>query len=127
MNILALITMMIHYILVMFIIITPFTGGLHALIVHIASSVSILFHWVVNNDTCCLTLLENKLRGVESSSSFINGVVSPIYKFAEDDVNKLSYITLTVLCGISAYNLHKILEKKRKSGENFLTTIFKKN
>jgi len=123
---LSLIVNIVHLTLILFIVLTPFVGGLHALIIHIASTISILFHWSVNNDVCCLTLLENRLRGTDSGESFMHSIVSPVYKFAEDDVSKMSYIVLVLLGVISIYNLRKIINKQRKEGRNFTDLFFKK-
>lgn len=38
-------------------------------------------HWITNDDTCALTLLERKLRGVSCDDSFFHSLVSPVYKF----------------------------------------------
>lgn len=58
----------------------PFAGPT-AVAIHLAAGPWLGAHWAMNDDTCCLTLLEMKLRGAKScKDSFVFSVVSPLYK-----------------------------------------------
>jgi len=47
----------------------------------------LMLHWILNDDTCALTALECKLRGLEDcSESFVHKIVSPIYKITDVQV-----------------------------------------
>ena len=112
-TILILVVKIIHLALILFVLITPFFNSIPLLIIHIATVISLLLHWSVNNDTCFLTLVEAKLRGINNSESFIHSIVSPVYKFTEVDVNNISYILITILGLISTVKLYKIYKKRK--------------
>ncbi len=101
----------IHILLILFILIAPFSYNIGILVLHLASVVSILIHWSVNNDACFLTMIETNLRGVEKSESFIHNLVSPVYNFSEKDVGNICYITLFVLGSVSAFKIFKFFKK----------------
>jgi hypothetical protein len=98
---------LIHIVITLFILLSPFTDSAPLLLVHISSVISILLHWGYNNDTCFLTLVECKMRGIEQTQSFINSIVSPVYKFNEVDTSNMCYIFITLLGLVSVYKLYK--------------------
>lgn len=59
-------------------------------------------HWLLNDDTCALTLLERKLRGVENCDSFFYNLVSPIYKPRDADVRAFAWVASVLLWGVAA-------------------------
>jgi len=88
MNILANIISLLHLLFVLFVTCTPFL---------VTSSIVLLYycfilffvgiHWITNNDTCILTLIEAKLRGKKSTSTFMGQLISPIYKISAIEIH----------------------------------------
>ena len=54
------------------------------------------FHWILNDDTCALTLIEQKLRGLNPSEckkkSFFFNLVSPVYKIQDDAIRQAAWV-----------------------------------
>lgn len=89
MNIAANIVWLIHLAFIAWYVITPFTNNAPMLVLHFFTFPFLAIHWLTNQDTCSLTLLEMKLRGIEDcKESFFWSVVSPIYKPQTDDTGK---------------------------------------
>ena len=49
----------------------------------------IFFHWSVNDDTCALTLLEQKVTGKHKDETFFGRLMGGIYKMEDNDANNL--------------------------------------
>lgn len=111
---LYIIIQFIHVLLILFIILAPFTNIPGILTVHIVSCISLLSHWYFNNSMCCLTLLEANLRNMDVTETFIHKLVNPIYKIDEYDLNILIWISTIILMFISLYKLYYYLKSKDK-------------
>ena len=104
--ILAYFVKTLHILFIVYLIVYPFLQpanwcktkieeNLHHLL-YMTVCFSLLVHWYFNDDTCFLTLVEAKLRGKEISDGFIYSIVSPVYKFPQKNLTKLSY-TLVIM------------------------------
>jgi hypothetical protein len=83
----ALFVRILHILLVLWVIFTPFTQNEPMLILHLFAVPSLWLHWYMMDDTCSLWLLEMKLRGLkETHESFFYNLVSPVYKIRDDDI-----------------------------------------
>jgi len=97
-----------HVALILFIIVTPFiTTSWSIRALHLVTIVGILVHWFVNDDTCFLTMVESKLRGIPPTSSFMYSLVNPIYKVQDETLSKLSKVLLPLLGIITTYQLYR--------------------
>lgn len=76
------------------------------LLLHIVGSSSLMIHWALNSDACCLTLLESKLCGITEQDSFLNNFISPIYKITNKTFSKLSWYVTSTLSFV--YKLYKL-------------------
>jgi len=108
MNLVALIIRVIHFLLVVFIIGTPFFGSpyletMHALIVPF-----IMLHWITNQSVCALTEMEKMVRGTDcDDETFFGQVVGPVYKFKTQKEENLFVWTLLIsLWLITMFKLH---------------------
>ena len=85
-----------HILLVIWLVVTPFTQNEPMLVLHLIMVPFLWFHWILNDDTCALTLIEQKLRGIDPSEcaekSFFFNLVSPVYKIQDDAVRKISWV-----------------------------------
>lgn len=101
MNLAADIIKVLHIILVLFVLIIPFLSDklIHwsVLLLHSVLVFGIVFHWLVNNDACFLTLLECQLRGIKKTQSFIHSLVSPVYKIDNSTTSKIVKIITPIL------------------------------
>jgi hypothetical protein len=93
----------VHALVVLFVVATPLLASDRmVLLFHALVCVSLMLHWRLNDDTCVLTLLECRLRGVDRKESFMQRLVSPIYKPGGVYFEKeLPYHALAVLTAAS--------------------------
>lgn len=101
----------IHYGIVLFVIVTPFTKKSDLLLIHSVFSTNMLLHWHLNDQKCILTAIERKLlgtenlEGVKDTEGFIEKIIKPIYNFKNRniDIDKIIYGTVSCLTAISFY------------------------
>ena len=88
-----------------------------------------MFHWVLNNNMCALTLMEKAIRchitngnfaDFEKQPSFIGRIVEPVYDFSKDN-NDLSFEIYSVTIIMWLISVSK-LYNKYKMGE--ITSVF---
>ncbi len=103
-----------HILLVLFTIIAPFTNRPGLLLLHISYSVSLLTHWYLNSNSCCLTLLESSLTGKDSNDTFMHKLISPMYSISESDLSTLVWIFTILLMLISSYKLYNYISSLEK-------------
>ena len=89
---LANIIWFLHVLIILFILIAPFTNLTALLILHITFSISLLVHWAFNSNECSLTLLESQLRGIPRNESFSYKFISPVYNICNICFNIRSYV-----------------------------------
>lgn len=103
----------IHLIIIIFILAAPFTDSNYLLLLHIIVIPFIILHWLLNNNTCCLTVAEKYIREkntgttIDEDDCFTYKLVAPIYDFNKDHQSFSTFIyTLTTsLWFISIYNI----------------------
>ena len=122
-SIILLITVL-HILVVIFVIIAPFSDSNYLLVMHIILIPFIVLHWILNNNTCSLTLAEKYVReisyGIKSDDKdcFVYQFIAPIYDFNKDHETYSNFIYLVtfILWSISVYNLNsKIMRGKIES------------
>ncbi len=113
-----------HIIIILFVLFAPFifSNSPLILLLHIVFGLSLLIHWIFNDDTCCLTELETYLSGGEKVDTFSYKFISPMYKISEKDWSTTCYILTIVLIIVSLYNLITS-EKTQKIIENIKNGI----
>lgn len=118
--ILWLITLL-HILFILFVVIIPFTNSNYLLLLHAVTVPFMMFHWIINDNTCALTLAEHyvrkKLYGTKSKKeeTFMAGLIEPIYDFKENHKNfsDIIYVITIILWLISTSKLYF----KYRSGE----------
>lgn len=112
MNIAANIVRVIHILVVLFVVLVPFSRNFFApdsiypgflLLLGAILLPWLVMHWLVNDSTCCLTVLESQLRGVPMNGTFMHSILDPVYRFVSDDHlnNKtLSSVVIVVTTGL---------------------------
>lgn len=104
-----------HTLLVLFMILIPFFGKNYLLFIHAIIGITIIIHWIANNNTCSLTIIEYKLREcitnkpIDQSDCFMARLIDPIYDFKKNNNTKSTfiYIMLWSLILLSSYKLHR--------------------
>lgn len=69
----------IHCLVVLTIVIVPFIDNVPLRELYVLFVPFIVLHWILNNDTCILTLLESYFSGKPMKETFIGRIVGPIY------------------------------------------------
>lgn len=102
-----------HFLTVMFVVLVPFFGNDKLLLLHVIIVPFIMFHWILNDNTCFLssveTILRKKIYGkVERYECFTCRFFDPIYDFRSnyDKFSKMIYIITTILWFISIGRLY---------------------
>lgn len=95
-----------HLLIVIFVILAPISNQSNILILHITLCVCLLVHWINNNNACSLTILESKLRGLDSpSSSFTHQFIAPIYDVSATDWSRVCYVVVVLALTASIIRL----------------------
>lgn len=85
-------------------ILAPFTKDALIITLNIVLMIGIMFHWSVNNQTCCLTILEKFLRGAElDAETFFGNLVGPVYSANEHWISWVFILTLFIFNLFSLY------------------------
>ena len=123
MNIAADSIRLLHICLILFVLVVPFCRPLFApdsplpgLLILLEAVIlpAILLHWVTNQSTCCLTMLECSLRDVPVHQTFMHQLLDPVYRFVSNDhldsdtLKPCMYIIVIVLWFKSLYELHQL-------------------
>ena len=102
-----------HLIVVLFVTLTPFSNSNYFLFMHSIIVPFIMMHWVSNNDTCALTLVEKELRkrlnkDYTHNDCFTCKIIEPIYHFKNNNKNRANtiYGITTILWSISLFKLY---------------------
>lgn len=117
MIILADLIWLLHILLIIFIIVVPFLPNIKwpILILHVAGVLSLLTHWILNNDSCALTLLECFLRGLDGDNckknSFMYQLIAPVYNIPENDLKPIIFWGTIFLGVVSFSRLYKNWDK----------------
>jgi hypothetical protein len=92
---------LLHLCLVLFVIIVPFLPRVEwtILVLHVSTVMTLLVHWLLNNDGCFLTMVESRIRGINESESFMHSIVSPVYKISDVELREL-VSNITPLLGL---------------------------
>lgn len=107
---------LLHVAFILWMIVTPFTSNEPMLVLHAFVCPFLMFHWIVDEDTCSLTLLEATLRGVPCEKSFFYSLVSPIYKPRDQDVRAVAWVATV---GLWLVTLSKVLRRPAMIGDVF--------
>ena len=102
-----------HIIVIIFVLCAPFSGSNYFLFIHVIIVPFIMLHWVLNNNTCSLTVMEKFVRtqtyGVQpmDEECFSYQFIAPIYDFNKnhESFSYFTYVATFSLWSISVYNL----------------------
>ncbi len=113
-ELLANIVNIIHKIVVMIVVGTPFVGGIPMLLINLVFMFGIMFHWAMNSNICVLTVLEKSLRGIPyDGETFFGQLFGKIYYISNDSY--LYWLGITFLVGVTFFRLLSSLLDKKQS------------
>ena len=93
MHIVANIISFLQLLVIIFVTITPFViDSPFGLLYYCLMIFFLGLHWVTNDDTCVLTIIESKLRGKKSTETFMGKLISPVYKITSIEIHILTAI-----------------------------------
>jgi hypothetical protein len=127
-SILTLITVL-HLIVIIFVLIAPFSNSNYLLSLHAIIVPFIILHWWLNNNTCSLTVAEKFIRQqaygetAKEDDCFSYKFIAPIYDFNKnhESYSLFTYILALGLWGTTIYNLSwKYKTGEIKNWEDFL-------
>ena len=103
----------IHLVVIIFVLAAPFSNSNYLMLLHIIVVPFIILHWLLNNNTCSLTVAETYIREktvgtkVNSQDCFTYKLVAPIYDFNKDHETFSSFIYILTIGVwlISVYNI----------------------
>lgn len=107
---------LLHLSLILFTILTPFYGSNYFLILNSVTIPFIMFHWILNENTCALTMIEDHIRckitgkPIDKESSFIRKIVEPVYDFKMNN-NQFASLIYIVTFSIWLYNTYVLYNK----------------
>lgn len=107
MEISVLIIRIIHALFIIFMVYAPFAKDMELVALHFVLVPFLYIHWLTNDATCFLTLVEKNMRGVGEEQSFFHSLLAPIYQFHKDEVNYLVWFASYALWLVSLYRLQK--------------------
>jgi hypothetical protein len=91
MNYLANLIALLHFLLIVFITVTPFVADNPLILLYYSFTlVFIMIHWYTN-DICVLTIIESKLRGKKIRETFMGRLIRPVYNITSKEVHMLAF------------------------------------
>lgn len=104
MSVAANIIFIIHLLTVVFVALTPFVGTQDAMFLNFIFMSGILVHWIGSDSTCCLTVLEQYLRGeTDPEQTFMGKIMGPVYTFGNEKF--VTQFGLFLLMMVTLYRL----------------------
>jgi hypothetical protein len=95
-----------HKIFILFMLVAWMSNDIYHIILYAVTLLSLKTHWYTNDDTCALTLLEQQFTGVEKNESFINQIVSPVYKIKNETTEKISHYFVNIMSVVILFKLY---------------------
>jgi len=101
-NLLKITIRLLHYIVVGYFVLIPIVSNdPNVLRDYVLYSAFLWAHWITNQDTCALTLMESYLWDLPSDHTFFGNLVSPVYKVSSRQI----YLGHALLVALALYKL----------------------
>ena len=119
-DVLLKIVTLLHIIFIIFVILTPFTFSNYFLFLYTIFIPFLIMHWICNDNTCVLTIIERRLRKeiygtVDEEDCLTCRLIEPVYDFRKNYAG-YTIIIYTITIGLWLYAATK-LYCKYGSGE----------
>lgn len=121
---------LLHILFVLFVVGVPFLNSNYFLLLHAILVPFVMLHWVLNNNTCALTVLEKKLRQSITGKDDVQDecitckLIEPVYDFKNNykTYSAIIYIATTILWLIS---VSKLVYKYKSGKIKNMTDLFR--
>lgn len=91
-----------HVLALVFVLVTPFVGSPKWILIDLMFMTSIYLHWLLNDNTCALTVLEKCIRGTpDDKSTFFGRLFGEAYNFGKD--NRASWGIIVALMLVATF------------------------
>jgi hypothetical protein len=118
-----------HIIFVLFVVVVPFTSSNYLLFIHSIFIPFLLFHWIINDNTCALTIIERKLRQQISGKDFVDDecitckLIEPVYDFRKN-YETFTVIIYTVTISLWLISVYKLYSKYKDGSIKSFKDLF---
>jgi hypothetical protein len=123
------IIVLVHFFFVLFMVLTPFIGNNYFLLLHSIITPFIILHWLINDNTCILTLIEKTIRTkiygtVPDSDECISyKLIAPVYDFKKNNTD-MSTVIYIITIGLLSVSVGKLFYKYRSGQISSLYDLF---
>ena len=93
---------LVHLAYVTWVLVTPFVGNFQSRLLHAIVVPFMVLHWLLNEDTCVLTLVESALRGIPKPDSFFQQLLGPVHNF---DASPMVWVATALLWLVDVHAL----------------------
>lgn len=105
----------IHLLFILFVVVTPFSSCNYFSLMHTFVVPFMVLHWVLNNNTCSLTVFEKYIRksiygAVEAAECFTCRLIEPVYDF-KNNYNEFSQLIYIITGLLWLINITKLCWK----------------
>jgi hypothetical protein len=109
----------IHILVIIFVVIVPFTNNNFLLLMHSIIIPFIMLHWMLNNDTCAITMMEKYVRIQMNGGTYIDDkdcishkIIGPVYNFMNEhiDYSRWTWIMTSILWFVTLYKIRNKYE-----------------
>ena len=105
---------LLHFAFVLFVVLTPFIGNNYFLVLHAITVPFMMAHWVTNDNTCALTVMEKQIRynlygePPDPNDCFTYKLIAPVYDFKKNnsDSSGFIYLITIILLLITLFRLY---------------------
>ena len=121
--------LILHILFSIFILFTPFYGNNYLLLLHVIILPFVMSHWIINDQSCALTLMELKFReliydNVKREDCFFASLVEPVYNLDKLFKND-TYILYFFTSFLWITSLSKLILKYRNNEIKKLSDLFR--
>lgn len=120
----------IHIIVIMLVLLIPFTDSNYLLTLYVIFIPFMVLHWILNDNTCCLTVMEKTIKeqitgkNVDKNDCITYKLISPIYDFNKNhkEFETFTYSLTFILWLTASYKLYdKYSNNEITSFESLIT------
>lgn len=107
--------MVLHSLFILFIIITPFIKSDYFTLIHAIIIPFIVFHWIVNNNTCSVVFVEKKINRLvfgydKDYRGFFANLIEPVYDFKKNH-NEYALCIYGITIALWLVSVYKIYQR----------------
>ena len=122
----AIIIKMVHVLVLLFIVLTPFTNNEILISYNFIFILGMWMHWMMNSNVCVLSEIEYRLTGIKYNEGFINNVLTPIFELPKNSNVYITYGITGILFIVDCVKLYRADFKLFKASYQIIKAAFMK-